>query len=225
MSSVPTMLITRLDCLYFDTQLDFFFFSRSFWTRPKMWPPAADRRSHGTAAAARAVARPATSGGRTVRPTSAAENGKWRPDWTPRCCRGLASTASSPNLAISPLWRASGTPESTQENEKNSFNHTEYKQSGNGRFLAFISSWWKNYPRLVRVGVGCTSTPLSLYLPSRTMLQCTLKLRWADTLTLFHLYKYMYSVVFTKKVTSFRSRLILCGLWLLGLLFLIWKEE
>ncbi len=28
--------------------------------------------------------------------------------------------------------------ESTQEYEKNSFNHTEYTQSGNGRFLAFI---------------------------------------------------------------------------------------
>ncbi len=29
---------------------------------------------------------------------------------------------------------------------------TEYTQSGNGRFLSYIPSWWKNLPRLGRVG-------------------------------------------------------------------------
>ncbi len=56
---------------------------------------------------------------------------------------------------------------------------TQYTQSVNGRFLSYIPSWWKNYPRLVRG--GCTlhmhAHPLSLYLPSRTKLQCTLQLR------------------------------------------------
>jgi hypothetical protein len=52
---------------------------------------------------------------------------------------------------------------------------TEYTQSGSDRFLAYIPSWWKNRPWLVRVG-GAHS-PLSLYLPSCTKgLHCTLQL-------------------------------------------------
>ncbi len=56
-----------------------------------------------------------------------------------------------------------------------SYTPTEYTQSGNGRFLAYIPSWWKNEPRLVREGGA--GYPLSLYLPSRKKLQCTLRLR------------------------------------------------
>ncbi len=140
-----------------------------------MWPLAAARRSHGTAAAARAAARPTTSGGRTERPTSAAANGKRRPGWTPRCCRGLASTASSPNLGNSPLWRASGTPENTQENEKNSFNlrvQTEWQRPLSGVHSIMME-------KLVPAGEGgrCTDAQtLSLHLSSRTKLQCTLQL-------------------------------------------------
>jgi hypothetical protein len=54
--------------------------------------------------------------------------------------------------------------------------NTEYTQSGNGNFLAYIPSLWKNHPSLVRVG-GARPKPLSLYLPSRTKLWCTLQLR------------------------------------------------
>ncbi len=36
---------------------------------------------------------------------------------------------------------------------------TEYTQNGNGRFLAYIPSRWKNYPRLVRVGGGGARRP------------------------------------------------------------------
>ncbi len=52
---------------------------------------------------------------------------------------------------------------------------TEYTQSGYCRFLAYIPSWLKNQPWLVRVGGACPP-PLSLS-PSRTKLQCTLLLR------------------------------------------------
>ncbi len=48
-------------------------------------------------------------------------------------------------------------------------------QSGNGNFLAYISSWWKNQPKLVRVGVH--AHPLSLNLPSHTKLWLMLQLR------------------------------------------------
>jgi hypothetical protein len=39
------------------------------------------------------------------------------------------------------------------------FNTTEYTQSGNGHFLAYIPSWWKNQPSLVRMGGGGARTP------------------------------------------------------------------
>ncbi len=51
---------------------------------------------------------------------------------------------------------------------------SEYTQSGDCRFLAYIPSWWKNQPWLVRVG-GARPPPFNL-LPSRTKLQCTLLL-------------------------------------------------
>ncbi len=49
-----------------------------------------------------------------------------------------------------------------------------YTQSGNGWFLAYVPSWWKNQPWLV--GWGVHAHPLSTYLPLRTKLQCTLQL-------------------------------------------------
>jgi len=61
---------------------------------------------------------------------------------------------------------------------------TEYTQSGDCRFLAYIPSWWKNQPWLVGVG-GCTPTPFSL-LPLRKKLHCTLLLRGQIYLLSFH---------------------------------------
>ncbi len=55
-------------------------------------------------------------------------------------------------------------------------NTSEYTSSGDCRFLANIPSWWKNQPLLVRVG-GVRPPPFIL-LPSRTKLQCTLRLGW-----------------------------------------------
>ncbi len=69
---------------------------------------------------------------------------------------------------------------------------TEYTQSGNGHFLAYIPSWWKISPAWW--GVEGARPPLSLYLPSRTKLWCTLQLK-ADTFPLCLLYPYMYSVI------------------------------
>ncbi len=52
---------------------------------------------------------------------------------------------------------------------------TEYTQRRNGRFLAYIPSWWKNLPRLVRVG-GARPSPFTIqYFPS--VQSCTLELR------------------------------------------------
>jgi hypothetical protein len=58
----------------------------------------------------------------------------------------------------------------------------------------YISSWWKNYPRLVRLG-GARPPPFTL-----STLSCGLELRVvpaerADTLPLFLLYPYLYSAV------------------------------
>jgi hypothetical protein len=39
---------------------------------------------------------------------------------------------------------------------------TEYTQSGNGHFLAYIPSCWKNQPSLVRVG-GASPPPFTIY--------------------------------------------------------------
>ncbi len=67
---------------------------------------------------------------------------------------------------------------------------TEHTQSGNGRFLAYIPSWWKNSP--CWWGWGADAHPLSLYPPLHTKLQCPLQLECAaaDILSLFHLYPY-----------------------------------
>ncbi len=51
---------------------------------------------------------------------------------------------------------------------------TEYTQSGNGRFLVYIPSWWKKILGLL--GWGMHAHPLSLQVPSRTKLQCALQL-------------------------------------------------
>jgi hypothetical protein len=65
---------------------------------------------------------------------------------------------------------------------------TEYTQSGNGWFLAYIPSWWKNQPWLVRVGLY--AHPLSRF----TLFTITYKVavyapaERADTLPLFHPY-------------------------------------
>ncbi len=70
---------------------------------------------------------------------------------------------------------------------------TEYTQSGNGFFLASIPSWRKTSPGWVRVG---GARP-----PAFTLFTITYKVavyapaERADTLILFHLYQYMYSVV------------------------------
>ncbi len=54
---------------------------------------------------------------------------------------------------------------------------TGYTQSGNGWFLSYIPSWWKNQPWLHGEGGGVHAHTFSFYLPSRTKLQCTLQLR------------------------------------------------
>ncbi len=53
--------------------------------------------------------------------------------------------------------------------------NTEYTQSGNCNFPAYIPSWWKIYPSPVRVGGA--RPPLSLNLPLSTKLRCMLHLR------------------------------------------------
>ncbi len=62
-----------------------------------------------------------------------------------------------------------------------------YTQSGNGRFLAYIPPRWENQPRAGKGG-GCTTFiimyKVAVYAPAE----------WTDTLTLFHLYQYLYSV-------------------------------
>ncbi len=72
---------------------------------------------------------------------------------------------------------------------------TEYKKSANGRFLAYIPSWWKNAPWLVRVG-GARQPPFTL-LPSRTLQSCSVRSsregRLGDTFPVFHSSLYLYS--------------------------------
>jgi hypothetical protein len=69
---------------------------------------------------------------------------------------------------------------------------TENTQSGNGRFPAYLPSRWKNLPRPVRVG-GARPPPF-------TIVTITYKVavyasaEQADTLPLFHLYPYIYSM-------------------------------
>jgi len=59
--------------------------------------------------------------------------------------------------------------------------HTEYKQSGNGHFLAYIPLRWKNLPRLVRVG-GARPTPFHSIQHHVQSLWCTLQMRGRYTL-------------------------------------------
>jgi hypothetical protein len=74
-------------------------------------------------------------------------------------------------------------------------------QSGNGHFLAYIPSWWKNLPRLVRVGdapftITTITYKVVVYAPVKR----------ADTLPLFLLYPYMYSVAETEANGDSRSK-------------------
>jgi hypothetical protein len=39
---------------------------------------------------------------------------------------------------------------------------TEYTQSGNGHFLAYSPSWWKNQPSLLRAGGGACPPPFTI---------------------------------------------------------------
>jgi hypothetical protein len=71
---------------------------------------------------------------------------------------------------------------------------TEYTQSGNRRFLAYIPSWWKNQPWLVRIG-GARPPPFTLFHSNKVAVSAPAER--ADTLTQFLLYPYMYSVVST----------------------------
>ncbi len=68
----------------------------------------------------------------------------------------------------------------------------QYTQSGNGRFLAYIPSWWKNQPWLVRVR-GARPPPFTLVTITYKVVVYASAER-ADTLPLFHLYPYIYSV-------------------------------
>jgi hypothetical protein len=65
---------------------------------------------------------------------------------------------------------------------------TEYTDSGNGHLLAYIPSWWKNQPSLVHAAPPFTLSTITsnvvVYAPAER----------ADTLPLFLLYPYMYSV-------------------------------
>jgi hypothetical protein len=53
-------------------------------------------------------------------------------------------------------------------------------------------------------GGRCTALPLSLYVPTRAKLWCIHAAKRADTLSLFLLYPYMYSVVLTYYRSSIR---------------------
>ncbi len=72
---------------------------------------------------------------------------------------------------------------------------TEYTQSGNGRFLAYISLHYDVKLALAGEGGGCTPIPFHSSIPSHPKLQCTLQLRGQINSLYFIsiLYK-MYSV-------------------------------
>ncbi len=85
---------------------------------------------------------------------------------------------------------------------------TEHTQSGNDRFLAYIPSRWKNQPWLVRLG-GYTHTPPHLF----TLFTITYKVavnalaERADTLHLFHLYSYKYSLLYVRVERVYRTQM------------------
>ncbi len=69
---------------------------------------------------------------------------------------------------------------------------TEYTESSNGHLLAYIPSWWKNQPSLVRVG-GYTPTPFhSITIPSKVVVYAPAER--ADTLPYFYSTPSIYSV-------------------------------
>jgi hypothetical protein len=72
---------------------------------------------------------------------------------------------------------------------------TEYTQSGNGHFLAYISSMVEKLAQAGDGGGGWVHAhPLSLYLRSRTKLLCTLQLRRKIHFSYFYSTPYMYYV-------------------------------
>jgi hypothetical protein len=77
-------------------------------------------------------------------------------------------------------------------------------------FLAYIPSWWKNQPWLVRVGGGCTPTPFystCIFHHVYAKLQCTLQLRG-----------HTQSMYFIS--TPIQYRYVLCSLMFLSDFFL-----
>ncbi len=74
---------------------------------------------------------------------------------------------------------------------------TEYTQSGKSRFLAYISSW-KKKPWLVTVRVGGTRPPPFTLFTIMYKVAVNAPAERADTLPLYRLYPYMYSVVVTQ---------------------------
>jgi hypothetical protein len=77
--------------------------------------------------------------------------------------------------------------------------HYKYKRIGNGRFLAYILSFYHDGKiSLSWRGREVHTYPFSQYLPSRTKLQCTLWLKGRYcTLPLFHLYPYVLCATHT----------------------------
>ncbi len=71
---------------------------------------------------------------------------------------------------------------------------TEYTQSGNGRFLAYITSWMMEKSAQPVEGGGCTPPPFTLFTIAYKVVVYAPTNR-TDTLPLFLLYPYMYSVV------------------------------
>jgi hypothetical protein len=92
--------------------------------------------------------------------------------WTVRQKAAVATTCT---LCLHPWWPGA-----------------QSTQSCNRCFLAYIQWWGLNWPWLVRVG-GARPPPFTTFtLTSKFAVYAPAE--WADTLTLFHLYQYMYSV-------------------------------
>ncbi len=81
---------------------------------------------------------------------------------------------------------------------------TEYAQSGNSRFLAYIPSWWKNLAWLGRVG-GSRQPSFTLF-PIMYKVVVYPPAERADTLPVFHLYP-MYASPQLTCATSHSAKL------------------
>jgi hypothetical protein len=77
-----------------------------------------------------------------------------------------------------------------------------YIHRGNSPFLAYIPSWWKNQPSLVKVGVACP-LPTPFHYIYYHLLSCSVRSSWESRSVvqihlppfLFIFYTYTYSVV------------------------------